>query len=68
MVDDPTPIVDRGLGRADVHPPVLLHRVDVDDVAVEFRREVERQSGLTARGGTDHGDRGHHCRSHRAIV
>jgi len=35
VVRHPRPLLERGLGRPDVHVPVDLHRVGVDDLAVE---------------------------------
>ena len=64
MVRDASTFFARQLGRTDVHAAVLLHRVDVDDLAAETLREVEREVGLSRRRGADDGDRCHrrtHC-------
>ena len=57
----PRRAASRQLGGADVHAAVDLHRVGVDDLAVEPLGEVEREAGLARRGGPDDGhdrDRG----------
>ncbi|SKZ87978.1 Uncharacterised protein [Mycobacteroides abscessus subsp. abscessus] len=59
MVRDAPTLLWWQLGRADVHAAVLLHGVDVDDVAVESFREVEREVGFPGRGRADDGNGGH---------
>ena len=56
MMSDPATLVHGNLGRTDVHPPVLLHRVDVHDVPAQLDRQIEREVGLAARRGPDHRD------------
>ena len=45
-----------GLGRADVHAAVELHRVGVDHLAAEPLRQRDGQRGLARRGRPDDGD------------
>jgi hypothetical protein len=46
-----------GLGGADVHAPVELHRVGVDDLAAERAGQVHGQRGLAGGRRPDHRDR-----------
>ena len=50
----------RELGRADVHPPVELHAVGVDDLTTELQRQLDSEVGLPRRSWPDHCD--HHGR------
>ena len=56
MVGDAAPLRKRELGGADVHAPVELHRVGVDDLAVESLGQVEAEVGLARGCGSDDGD------------
>jgi hypothetical protein len=61
VVRDAAALVDRQLGRADVHSAVQLHRVGIDDLdgtafGPEYVREIERQAGLAGSGGPDDDD------------
>ena len=44
----------RGFGRADVHVPVYLPAVGVDDLAVEGAGQIHRQGTLAHGGGADY--------------
>ena len=63
MVRDAAALGLRELGGADVHPAVDLHRVGVDDLAVEAFGQVERETALAGRGRPHHG---HDRRDRRA--
>ncbi len=56
VVRDAVALGHRQLGGADVHSPVELHGVGVDDFATEMAGERDAQIGLSGRGGTDDGD------------
>lgn len=56
MVRDAAPFLGRQLGGTDVHPPVELHRVGVDDLAAQALGQMDAEIGLSRRGGTDDGD------------
>ncbi len=56
VVRDTATFPGRQFGGADVHPPVQLHGVGVDDFAVEMAGQGDAQVGLSCRGGTDDGD------------
>ncbi|GAA2487618.1 hypothetical protein GCM10010393_18700 [Streptomyces gobitricini] len=64
---DAAALLGRQLGGADVHPPVELHGVGVDDFTAQLLGEVDAQIGLSGRRGADDGDdpRGGSCTSHR---
>ena len=49
-----------GLGRADVHAPVGLAAVGVDDLAPEALAQFHGQTSFAHGGGADYGDQG--CR------
>ncbi|CAM4010022.1 hypothetical protein TSOC111612_24370 [Tsukamurella ocularis] len=57
VVRNAAPLRDRELRGADVHAPVHLHRVDVDDLAVQPLGEVQGKVRLAGGGGSDDGDR-----------
>lgn len=67
VVRDTAALLGRQFGGADVHPPVQLHGVGVDDLAVEMAGQGDAQVGLSCRGGTYDGDdpRGGGCFPHR---
>ena len=67
VVRDAAALLGRQLGGADVHAPVELHGVGVDDLAAEALGEGDAQIGLSGRGGADDGDdaRGGGCAAHR---
>ena len=48
MVGDPPPLVDRDLGRADVHAPIELHRIGIHDLTVESLGEAQGEIRLAA--------------------
>ena len=57
MVRDSPPVGKRQLGRSDVHAPVELHGVRVDDLRLPERLgEIEGEGGLPGRGRADHRD------------
>ena len=61
MMRDAAPLVERELGRADVHSAIELHRVGVDDlrrppVRREGRGEIERELALAGAGRADDGE------------
>src|SRR5699024_11575293 len=56
VVRDPAPLLDRQFRRADVHAPIELHRVRVDDLPAEVFGQVEREIRLPSGGGPDDGD------------
>lgn len=66
VVRDAAPLPRRQLGGADVHPPVQLHGVGVDDFTVEMTGQGDAQIGLSGCRGTDDGDdpRGGSCFPH----
>ena len=53
MVRDARPLGRRGLGGADVHPAVDLHRVARENLAVQFLGQPQRERALAGRGGAD---------------
>lgn len=67
VVGNTAALLGRQLGGADVHPPVELHRVCVDDLTAEALGEVDAEIGLSGRGGTHDGDdpRNGSCSTHR---
>lgn len=67
MVRNAAAFLLRQFGGPDVHPPVELHRVCVDDLAPELLGQEYTQIGLSGRCGADNGDdpRGGSCASHR---
>ncbi|BCL27262.1 hypothetical protein GCM10017557_21210 [Streptomyces aurantiacus] len=64
---DSAAFLGRQFGGADVHPPVELHRVCVDDLTAEALGQVNAEIGLSGRGGTHDGDdpRSGSCSTHR---
>ena len=56
VVRDAATLGLRELRRTDVHPPVELHRVGVDDLPTESLGEVERERALARCGRTHDGD------------
>jgi len=67
VVDDSPTLVQRGLGRADVHPAVELHRIGVHDlgrspIGLESTRQGDGEVGLAGGRRTD--DREHPARAH----
>ena len=57
MVWDAGEVLGRGFGSADIHVPVDLPAVGVDDLAAEGLGEVERQGALARGRGSDDGDK-----------
>ena len=57
VVRDAAPVGDRQLGGADVHAPVLLHGVGVDDLPAEAFGDLECEMRLAGAGGSDDRDR-----------
>ena len=55
MVGDALALLGSELGGADVHPPVQLQRIGVDDLPAQLRGEGEGQVGLAGRGGAHDG-------------
>ena len=55
VVRHPAPFGGVGLGRADVHAAVELHRVGVDHLAAEPARQLHGERGLAGGGRPDHG-------------
>ena len=52
-------VLGRGLGCSDVHVPIDLHRIGIDDLALESIREFDRKRGLpgSSRTRDDHNGR-----------
>ena len=46
-------LTGRGLGGADVHPAVDLHRVAREDFSVQFLGQPQRKRALSGRSGAD---------------
>ena len=55
-----TPLGRRRLRGADVHAPVELHGVGVDDLGAETPGQLDGERGLAGRGGTDERDQPAH--------
>ena len=56
MMRDLAALGGRCFGGADIEPAIDLYGVVVDDLAVEFRGQMEGQRALTASGGAEDGD------------
>src|SRR5690606_38589206 len=67
VVRDALALLGRQLGGSDVHPPVELHGVGVDDLTAEPTGQGNTQIGLSGRGGSDDCDDagGGGCAAHR---
>ncbi|GAA2968038.1 hypothetical protein GCM10010483_09510 [Actinokineospora diospyrosa] len=63
VVGDAAALGGGDLGGADVHAPVQLQGVGVDDLAAEVFGEVVAEFGLAGRGGADDGDGTRHAGS-----
>jgi hypothetical protein len=70
LVRDVTALLGRQLGGSDVHPPVELHGVGVDDFTAQPLSQDDPQIGLSGRGGADDSDdpRGGSSSSHCASL
>ena len=55
MMGYAVPLIHRELRGADIHPPVKLHRVGVDDLTVQHQSQGDGEVGLAGRGRADHG-------------
>ena len=59
MVGDATAFLERELGGADVHAAIQLHRIGIDDLAVESLGQVQSQIRLATCGWPHDRDDGH---------
>lgn len=53
VVGNPNPVDGRGLGGADIHPPVHLHGVDRNDLGVEFLGQTKGEITLSGGGRSE---------------
>lgn len=68
MMRDATALLERQLCSADIHSPIDLHRIGVDDLATDALGQIKREIALTCCGGThdrENGNRRHERKSRK---
>ena len=68
MVGEAGAVFERGLGRADVHAPVDLAAVDVDDLAAVTPGQLQGQCAFADAGGANDGQEGIYARRGAAVL